>query len=207
MTITSTRRFALTLAVTAAASLSPLPALGAETGTVAQNKATIQLGDLDKLVNAQTVGAPVDPCALGWAAFPAEVRPQPEKKPKLKVPAEDDVFATGCRYDNGDTTTVNTEKGGTPQLGRNFITLIVWGEDGKMSAAVADHKGSQPATFGTKQGLIKAGQNNASKEPSCTAILKLAKGAIGVSITNGRFPGDTCAIATHVANHIAQTTP
>lgn len=205
MTITKTRRLAITLAVTAATSLSPLPALGAATSTVAQDKTIIQLGDLDKLVNAQTVGAPVDPCALGWAAFPAEVRPQPENKPKIKIPADDDAFATGCRYDNGDKTTVSTQ-GAAPQQGRNFITLIVWAKPGQMSTAVADHKGSQPATFGTKQGLIKAGTNGGSKEPSCTALFPLANGSIGVSITNGRF-GDTCAIATHVANHIAQTTP
>lgn len=209
MTITSTRRLAITLAVTAAASLFPLPAADSAAGTVAvvQDKKPIQIGDLDPRVDAKSVGAPIDPCALGWAVFPAEVRPQKENKPKIKIPDADDVFATACRFDNGDQTVVTNEAGGTPQQGRNFITLIAWARPGQMPTAVADHKGSQPATFGTKQGLIKAGTNNSSKEPTCTAIFPLANGAIGVSITNGRFPTDTCAIATHVATHIAQQTP
>lgn len=206
MFITSVRRTALTLAA-ATVCLSVLPVAGAAAGTVAQDKKPIQLGDLDPLVNAKSVGAPVDPCALGWEAFPAEVRPTGPNKPKLKIPAEDDVFATACRYDNGDQTIVTNQAGGTPQQGRNFITLIAWARPGQMPTAVADHKGSTAATFGTKQGLIKSGMNNSSKEPSCTAIFPLANGSIGVSITNGRFPTDTCAIATHVATHIAQQTP
>ncbi len=205
MNIRNAGRTVLALAAIAAAYLSTQHA--AHATAAVQDKPVIELGDLDPKVDAKSVGAPFDPCALGWGAFPAEVRPATDKKPKLRVPAKDDVFAVGCRYDNGGQDVVTNQQGGTPQLGKNFIALVVWARPGQMPTTQADHKGSQPANFGPKPGLIKAGTNNASKEPSCTAIFVLQHGAVGVSITNGRFPMDTCAIATAVATSIAEKTP
>jgi hypothetical protein len=205
MNVRNAGRTVFALAAVTAACLSTMPA--AHTAAAVQDKQTIELGDLDPKVDAKSVGAPFDPCALGWGAFPAEVRPATDKKPKLRPPGKDDVFAVGCRYDNGGQDVVTNQPGGTPELGKNFITLVVWAKPGQMPTGQADHKGSQPATFGPKQGVIKAGTNNASKEPSCTAIFPLATGAVGVSITNGRFPMDTCAIATTVATSIAEKTP
>jgi len=198
-------RTVLAVAAITAACLSTPAAAHSAAGV--QDKQTIELGDLDPRVDAETVGAPFDPCALGWGVFPAEVRPATDKKPKLRVPGKDDVFAVGCRYDNGGQDVVTNQQGGTPEVGKNFITLVVWAKPGQMPTAQADHKGSQPATFGPKQGLIKSGTNGASKEPSCTAIFALQNGAVGVSITNGKFAMDTCAIATAVATSIAEKTP
>jgi len=205
MSFRNAGRMVLTLTTLSAACLSVTPPVQATAG--AQNKKTIELGDLDPRVDAKSVGAPVDPCALGWAIFPAEVRPATDKKPRLRAPGKDDVFAVACRYDNGGQDVVTNQQGGTPELAKNFIALIVWAKPGQMPTSPNDHKGSQPATFGSKPGLIKAGMNNASQEPSCTAIFALQTGAVGVSITNGKFTMDTCAITTAVATAIAEKTP
>ncbi|WP_143023060.1 hypothetical protein [Lentzea jiangxiensis] len=196
----------LTLAAVTVACLSTT--LPVQSAATAQDKKTFQLGDLDPKVDAQSVGAAFDPCSVGWDAMPPQVRSATNAKPKLRAPDKDDVFAVGCRYDNGDATVVTTEQGGTPKQGRNFIVLIVWAKPGQMKTAQSDHQGAQPAQFGSKAGLLKAGMNRASQEASCTAIMPLANGTAAISITNGRFPQvDTCVVAKSIGTAIAEKTP
>lgn len=206
-TIKSLTRVVLTLAA-ATACLTTLPAIHTTAATAVQDKPKqIVLGDLDPRVDAKTVGAPYDPCQLGWQAFPAEVRPEKDTKPRLRAPSADDVFKTGCRYDNGETVSTNKDPNGKPTQGKNFITLVVWAAPGQMKTAQSEQAGSQPHTFGGKAGLIKSGTNKSSNEPTCTGIIPLANGTAAISITNGRFPGDTCAIVKHVGEVIAGKTP
>jgi hypothetical protein len=206
MNIRNAGRAVLAIAAVTAACLSTVPSAHAAAAT--QDRNTIELGDLDPRVDAKSVNAAFDPCAVGWEAMPPEVRPAENTKPKLRAPDKDDAFSTACRYDNGDKTVVTTEQGGTPQQGHNFIVLIAWAKPGLMSTAQSDHKDSQPTQFGSKTGLLKAGMNNASKEASCTALLPLANGSAGVAITNGRFTQiDTCVIAKAIATAIAEKTP
>lgn len=206
-TIRSLTRAVLTLAA-ATACLTTLPAAHATATAAAQDKPKqITLGDLDPRVDAKTVGAPFDPCQLGWQAFPAEVRPAKDTKPRLRAPSADDVFKTGCRYDNGETVQTNKDPAGKPTQGKNFIALVVWAAPGQMKTAQSEQAGSQPHTFGSKPGLIKAGTNKSSNEPACTGIIPLANGTAAISITNGRFAGDTCAIVKAVGEVIAGKTP
>ena len=192
------------LALTAAtACLSTMPAAHATTVAAQDKPKQITLGDLDPRVDANTVGAPYDPCALGWDAFPAEVRPDKDKKPRLRAPGANDVFRMGCRYDNGE---VPKDAGPDGKI-KNFIALVVWAKPGDMKTAQSEQEGSQPHTFGTKAGLIKPGINKGSNEPSCTAIIPLANGTAALTITNGRFATDTCAIVKHVGEVIAGKTP
>ncbi|RDI35403.1 hypothetical protein [Lentzea flaviverrucosa] len=205
MNFTTTARTALTLVAVTAACLST--ALPTQAGT-AQDKKTITLGDLDPKVDAKSVGAPFDPCQVGWESMPAEVRSATNAKPKLRAPKKDDVFAVGCRYDNGAADEVSTEQGAAPKVGKNFFVLVVWAKPGQMATAQADHAGSQSAQFGPKSGLLKPTTNNASQEAACTAIMPLANGSAAVGITNGRFPQvDTCSIAKTIATSIAEKTP
>ncbi|MEU3648754.1 hypothetical protein AB0E59_35640 [Lentzea sp. NPDC034063] len=204
-TIRNLTRGVLTLA--AAASLTTLPIAHATATVAAQDKPKqITLGDLDPRVDAKTVGAPYDPCALGWQAFPAEVRPDKDIKPRLRAPGANDVFRTGCRYDNGAVSdlTASPEKRG--QL-KNFFALVVWAKPGEMKTAQADQPGSQLHTFGGKTGLIISGTNKSSNEPLCTGIIPLANGTAAIAITNGRFGIDTCSIVKHVGEVIAGKTP
>jgi hypothetical protein len=206
-TVMGLTRALLTLTA-ATACLTAVPTAHATVAAAAQDKPKqVTLGDLDPRVDAKTVGAPFDPCQIGWAAFPAEVRPEKDTKPRLRAPSADDVFRTGCRYDNGETVSTNKDPAGKPTQGKNFIALVVWAAPGQMKIAQSEQAGSQPHTFGTKAGLIKPGTNKASSEPSCTAIIPLANGTAAISITNGRFPGDTCAIVKAVGEVIAGKTP
>ncbi|MDU0292998.1 DUF3558 family protein [Saccharothrix longispora] len=170
----------------------------------------IVLGDLDQRVDAASVGAPYDPCAIGWQAFPAQVRPtKADTKPVLRPPRNDDPFAVACRYDNSDTVEVTVDEHGnaSSETGKDFLALIVWARPGQVSANPADHTGSSATTYGGKQGVLKPGRD--SKDNAlCTAIIQLADGVGGVSLTNGRFPDiDTCVIARTVADTIAVATP
>ncbi|MEU7527303.1 DUF3558 family protein [Saccharothrix sp. NPDC042600] len=171
---------------------------------------SITLGDLDKRVDAAAVGAPFDPCAVGWQAFPEAVRPtKPEAKPVLRPPRDNDPFATSCRYDNGDTVTVEYDANGKPttNTGKDFIVIVAWAKPEQNSADPNDFTGSKPATYAGKPGLLKPGTDSKGNA-MCTAIVQLANGVAGVSLTNGRFTHiDSCTIATTVANHIASTTP
>ncbi|MFD9701249.1 hypothetical protein [Lentzea sp. NPDC059081] len=205
MNFATAARTALTVSAIAAAFLSAVLPTQA---TTAHDKKTITLGDLDPKVDAKSVGAPFDPCQVGWESMPAPVRSATNAKPKLRSPGKDDVFTVACRYDNGDTAVVSTGQGATPNQGKNFIVLVAWAKPGQMATSQSDHAGSQPAQFGPKNGLLKPTTNNASKEAACTAIMPLTNGAAAVGITNGRFPEvDTCSIATSVATSIAEKTP
>lgn len=175
-----------------------------------RNRAPITLGDLDQRVDAASVGAPYDPCAIGWSTFPAEVRPSdPDAKPVLRPPRDNDGFTVACRYDNGDTVeaTVDEQGNSTVNTGRDFLALIVWAKPGQVSTNPADHSGSFATSFSGKQGLLKPGRDSKGN-PLCTAIIQLANGVGGVSLTNGRFPQiDTCTITRTVADKIATTAP
>ncbi|GAA2678730.1 MULTISPECIES: DUF3558 domain-containing protein [Actinosynnema] len=170
----------------------------------------LALGDLDQRVDAASVGAPYDPCAIGWGAFPAEIRPsKADAKPTLRPPRDTDNFAIACRYDNGDTVEVNVDEHGnaSSNTGRDFIALIVWARPGQASANPADHTGATATSFSSKPGLLKPGQDSKGNA-MCTAIVQLTNGAGGVSLTNGRFAQvDTCSIARTVADKIAATAP
>lgn len=155
-----------------------------------RNRAPITLGDLDQRVDAASVGAPYDPCAIGWTAFPAEVRPSdPDAIPVLRPPRDNDDFAVGCRYDNGDTAEATVDEWGnsTVNTGRDFLALIVWAKPGQVSTNPADHSGSSATSFSSKQGLLKRSQDSKGN-PLCTAIIQLVNGVGGVSLINGRFP-------------------
>lgn len=196
---------------------TPSPATTASQGSSASSSASgqsgakgaIALGDLDTPPDAKSVGAPFDPCAVGWDAFPAEVRPEPDKKPRLRGPDGNGNFTTGCRYDNSGSITISADpKAGPAELGSTFITLVVWGAPGTISADPAKNAaGGVPATFGGKPGLTRAGKDSKG-QPTCIAIVQLANGAGGASVTNGKFPAvDACAIASSVATKIAAVTP
>ncbi|CAL9677615.1 hypothetical protein SUDANB95_07941 (plasmid) [Actinosynnema sp. ALI-1.44] len=175
-----------------------------------QQDAAIKLGDLDTPVDAKSVGAPFDPCALGWSAFPAPVRPQEDKKPRLRAPGEKDSFATACRYDNGEKIEVTVDQNGqgSSKVGKNFITTVYWAQPGKMSLADANREGAADVTFGGKPGLSKAYTNSVSGEPACATLVTLANGTAGVNVTNGRFTAvDTCEIAKSVTEAIAAKAP
>lgn len=206
MNIRKAGRVALMIAAVNAVCLSTVPMSHVAAAT--QDQKTIELGDLDPRVDAKSVNAAFDPCTVGWEAMPPEVRSAENTKPKLRAPDKEDAFSTACRYDNGDKTVVTTEQGAAPKQGRNFIVLIAWAKPGLMSTTQSDHKDSQPTQFGPKTGLLKASTNKASQEAACTALLPLANGSAGVSITNGRFPQvDTCMIAKTIATAIAEKTP
>lgn len=188
---------------------TPTPGSAAPSGSDRPD-APITLGDLDQRVDAASVGAPYDPCSIGWAAFPAEVRPtKTDAKPSLRPPRDNDAFAIACRYDNGDTVEATVDEQGNPSsnTGRDFLALIVWARPGQVSANPADHTGSSATTYGGKQGVLKPGKDRKGNA-MCTAIIQLANGVGGVSLTNGRFPDiDTCSIAHTVADKIAATAP
>lgn len=216
-------------ACTTTVSGNPIPQTGHSSGTAASsatsaapgaaspsqngqggNHRAITLGDLDHRVDATSVGAPFDPCAVGWAAFPAEVRPsKSDAKPMLRPPRGDDNFTVACRYDNGDTVDVKVDENGNASstTGKDFLALVVWGKPGQLAATPADMPGSTPSTFGGKQGLLKPGKDSKGNV-MCVAVVHLANGGGGVSVTNGRFPAvDTCTIAKSVADAIAAATP
>lgn len=170
----------------------------------------ITLGDLDKRVDAKSVGAPFDPCSIGWSAFPAEVRPtKPDAKPVLRPPRANDAFATACRFDNGDPVTVEYDANGKPttSTGKDFVVIVAWATADQNSVKPDEHPGSNTATFAGKPGLLKPGKDSKGN-PMCTALIQLANGIGGVSLTNGRFAHiDSCAIAKTVADTIAANTP
>ncbi|MFD0207493.1 MULTISPECIES: hypothetical protein [Saccharothrix] len=208
---------AATASLTGIATASTAPSSSSPPGTAATSgtkptggdngTARIVLGDLDPRVDAASVAAPFDPCKVGWDAFPAEVRPQPAITPRLRAPKDGDIFATACRYDNSATAELKPgEKAG---LGATFLTMIAWARptDG-MSANPADHPNARAETFNGKAGLLKPGTNRSTNEPQCTAIVSLADGVAGISITNGRFSTiDTCQIAKTVGDAVAAATP
>ncbi|TWP46061.1 hypothetical protein FKR81_37475 [Lentzea tibetensis] len=205
MNITQRVAAALTLAATTTLlANATMPTTATASG---QEGKRIVLGDLDPKIDAKSVGAPFDPCELGWSAFPAEVRPEKDTKPRLRAPKEGDPFSTACRYDNGAKASAQiSPNAGQATVGKNFIVLIVWAKPGLMKTAQAEQPGSTPQQFGNKAGLIKPGTNKTSKEPTCTGIIPLSNGVAGINITNGRFPTDTCAIVKTLGEAIAGKT-
>lgn len=176
-------------------SAQPTSTGGAEDGGV-------RLGDQNQPADADASGAPFDPCTVGWRAFPEPVRPQPETTPTRLAPQPQDPFTTSCRYDNS----VNLTEAG----GDHFITRVFWAQPGAMPVdpSSPENKGTEPATFSGKQGLVRSGTNKTSQEPTCGVLVALANGTAGVLVTNGRFPAvDTCTIARTVADTIAASTP
>ncbi|MFT7835728.1 hypothetical protein Q5530_06230 [Saccharothrix sp. BKS2] len=169
--------------------------------------ARIVLGDLDPKVDAAAVGAPFDPCRLGWEAFPAPVRPAKPSAPRLRPPGDNDIYSTACRYDHSEPAVL--KPGGQAAVGARFITVVAWAKaDDGMSANPAEHPNAHPAQFGDKPGLVKPGTNASSGDPTCTAILALADGVAGITVTNGRFPSvDTCTIARTVGDAVAAVAP
>lgn len=191
-------------ALSALATPQPAPTAAAPPATSTQDtRGAITLGDLDPRADANSVGAPFDPCGIGWQAFPADVRPPGDKKPALRPPGERDGFAVGCRYDNSDSIRLDSDSNqvGVPQ---HFIAIVAWGTE--LSAAPADHPGSTPTAFAGKPGVLIPGKAP-NGENRCTALVALNHGVGAVGVTNGRFPIDTCSIATSVATAIASRTP
>ncbi|GLZ28183.1 hypothetical protein Lesp02_03730 [Lentzea sp. NBRC 105346] len=174
------------------------------------DQAAVKLGDLNIPADAKSVGAPFDPCQVGWPAFPEAVRPRQEKKPKLRDSGGDIPFDTACRYDNSDDVkgTVDPKTGqATVKSGKDLIALIIWSKPGGIPGNPAEVKGAVAATFAGKAGWTKTGATSKGS-PICTTAVQLANGVGGVSVTNSRFPQtDTCEIAKAVTDKIAAATP
>ncbi|MFC6091633.1 hypothetical protein [Saccharothrix lopnurensis] len=198
---------ALLLGTTQAVALGVPSAATPTPSTASDGGARIVLGDLDPKVDAAAVGAPFDPCGLGWEAFPAPVRPEKPNAPRLRPPGDNDIYSTACRYDHSGAAVL--KPGEQSAVGARFITVVAWAKaDDGMSANPAEHPDAHPAQFGDKPGLIKPGTNASSGDPTCTAILALANGVAGITVTNGRFPSvDTCTIARTVGDAVAAAAP
>ncbi|GGM67929.1 hypothetical protein GCM10012275_43120 [Longimycelium tulufanense] len=197
------------LAVAACSSTSgtalPAPSSGSASESGPASPAPLRLGDLNPPPKASEVGAPFDPCEVGWAAFPETVRPEEDRKPTRKAPGPKDLFKVDCRWDNSGA--IEATLGDKPQISgpsTYFIAHVVWGDE--YSTDPAEVEGSQPTQIAGKHAL------RVPREPTpngarCVVYLQLAKGVAAVSILNGRFPKiEACAIARTVAEVISRKT-
>lgn len=193
-------------------SADPSSATGSATsgpGKPGGTSAPRALGDQDAAADATSVGAPFDPCKVGWEVFPQAVRPQPDRKPTLRPPGEKDPFAVACRWDNSPQVEVTGSPGATPKAGAHFLATVFWSKPGKMTTDPANeaNKGSKVESFSGKSGLLRS-STSSTGEPMCGAMVNLANGVGGVLVTNGVFTSvDTCSIAKAVADAVAAKTP
>ncbi|RZS45122.1 hypothetical protein EV193_1011009 [Herbihabitans rhizosphaerae] len=160
-----------------------------------------QLGDLDVPPTASTAGAPFDPCAVSWDAFPPEVRPISPVKPYAANIEPGDPYKVGCFFRLGPKS---ANPAFAPNVNGVFSTLIVWGTELKTVPDPA--KGAVAKSYSGKPGTEAVG-NDPKHGKQCTGIVKLANGAAGVSLTNSLVQIDPCVITTNILNTIAAQTP
>ncbi|MDT0353958.1 hypothetical protein [Pseudonocardia charpentierae] len=118
----------------------------------------------------------------------------------------DDAYATGCRFNNSsEATLVICGPPGCPDdaprydIGDLFIGNVLWGEDINLDP---DHapRPNRVATIRGHHALVIPGTNEAADNaPSCGISFQLTRGAGAVTITDGRFGTDPCAVARTVA--------
>ena len=170
----------------------------AASSSAAKPQGQAQPGDLNKPGSAAAVGAPIDPCKVGWAKFPASVRPIPDKPPTVQPVTEKSVYATACRYDNS----VSDKK-----TDPHFFVTVFWAAPVRISTDPA-REGGTAESFNGKPGVIRSGKEKDTEEPTCGVLVGLANGTAGILVTNGRFPSeDPCSIARGVAQAVAASTP
>lgn len=166
-----------------------------------------ELGALNKPPSAQDVGAPFDPCALSWNAFPPEVRPDPQDTdnhaPRLKKP-DLDQWTVECEYDNSGSITVdpNGNNSSGPQ-GGYLIISVSWAKDGQADPSNAP--GSQPKTWDGKPGFELSQPDDPQLGQLCMSSVKLSTGSGVTTVANSRFRNQksACDIADASAKAIA----
>ena len=158
--------------------------------------------------DAAAVGAPFDPCRIvGWADFPASVRSDdPRNVPTVMAREADDVYATGCRFNNSsEATIVLCGPPGCPDdaprydIGDLFIGNVLWGEDINLDPDHAPHPNRAASIRGHRALIIPGTNEAADNAPSCGISFQLPRGVGAVTITDGRFGTDPCTIARIVA--------
>lgn len=154
----------------------------------AKSPDALTIGDLNPPPSAASTGAPFDPCTVGggWAAYPAEVRPEGREPVPMTV-APDDPFAVGCKYNSGD-----------------MFSSLVWGQPtGAFSADPASRPGSTAVTYAGKPGT----ENRSALDdgsPNCFSAVQLANGIAAMSTG---LPGDPCAVNRAVLDKVAAAVP
>jgi hypothetical protein len=116
----------------------------------------------------------------------------------------DSGFATGCRFDNSlaeicrgcDTP----PKPGTWQF---FMAHVVWGEGAFAQLRNPPAPGAKEVTIAGRPGRL-AEDRSPNGDPQCVVKVVLDRGAAAVSVLDGRFGSDTCAIARQLATLIAE---
>ena len=124
--------------------------------------------------DAAAVGAPFDPCRIvGWADFPASVRSDdPRNVPTVMARDADDVYATGCRFNNSsEATIVLCGPPGCPDdasrydIGDLFIGNVLWGEAINLDPEHAPRP-NRVAGIGGHRALVIPGTNEAANRCS-----------------------------------------
>lgn len=181
---------------------------GRERRRAGRAEGAITLGDLNKPKSAAEVGAPFDPCALGWAAFPVEVRPVDGKPhaPTARQPKPEDPYSVSCVYDNSGKVSFGVDGGAVAATaGTYFVVSVVWGE--RLNADPAKREGAQPKSWNGRNGLVHRQPDDPQRGAGCVTLVALGKGVAGVSVTNSRFPGvDPCVVGDAVITAITTTT-
>ncbi|AXX31523.1 hypothetical protein KCV87_34965 [Actinosynnema pretiosum subsp. pretiosum] len=135
--------------------------------------------------DAAAVGAPFDPCALGWAAFPEQVRHPRDVVPTLRLP--DEGFATSCVY-------TNHNEGEGSGL---FTAEVFWAApDGFALSRTAPDRTTKVQVAGREAHRVAM---NPREGTACAVLVRLERGVAGVQVRQGRFDVDVCQVATTVA--------
>jgi len=151
---------------------------------------------------AADVRAPFDPCkVLRWADFPQVVRHKKNKPPRLSEVDKDDVFETGCVYDN-TVFSVGENDSSTEYFG----LLVAWGPQLR-PATYTNKKKWHPTSYSGKRAVVTS-QSISRGNEQCTTIVQLGRGGIGMTLTNGRFMSqiDTCKVLRRMATFAAART-
>ncbi|WP_157767760.1 hypothetical protein [Actinosynnema pretiosum] len=140
--------------------------------------------------DAAAVGAPFDPCALGWAAFPEQVRHPRGVVPTLRLP--DEGFATSCVYTNH-----NEGKGSGL-----FTTEVFWAvPDGFALSGTAPDRTTKVQVAGREAHRVTMSPREGT---ACAVLVRLERGVGGVQVRQGRFDVDVCQVATTVAEAVVR---
>lgn len=151
---------------------------------------------------AADVKAPFDPCkVLRWADFPQVVRNKKNRPPRLSEVDKDDVFETGCIYDN-TVFSVGENDSSTQYFG----LLVAWGPQLR-PATYTNRKKWHPTSYSGKRAVVTS-QSISRGNEQCTTIVQLGRGGIGMTLTNGRFSSqiDTCRVLRKMATLAAART-
>jgi hypothetical protein len=155
-----------------------------------------ELGVLNKPPNAADAGAPFDPCALPWTAFPEAVRPSGgTHTPTLRRP-DSPQWTVQCDYDNSGSIKVDVNGGGsTGPEGGYLIITVAWAKDGK--ADPTSNPGAQAKSWGGKSGFVLSQPDDPRFGQLCMSSVKLSTGSGVTLVSNSRFKSQTsaCAIA------------